>query len=213
MSARCPIHQLATGPDGTCVLCRRAETPEHGTSGVWLGVGAAALVILALAALALTHLNAPLEAEASRAAAEPREPAEPAPQVIEEPRAPDPAERAPVPTPAFPAEPTPAPTKVDGPREPDATELRAARRRVQVTLYTTSWCPHCERARRWLQASSVSFTELDVERSESAKREMRRINPGGGVPTLDIDGKVLVGFNPQTAERALDGAARARLMR
>lgn len=87
----------------------------------------------------------------------------------------------------------------------------AARRSVRVTLYTTAWCPHCTRARNWLRANDIKFTEHDIEQSASARRERDRVNPRGGVPTADIDGQVLVGFGEQDWGRAMASAAQRRL--
>lgn len=215
MSARCPIHDLAVGPDGTCVLCRREHAPGSRSSWVWLGAGGVALSVLAVAAFALRRMTPAPIAEARPVVTQSIEIAEaepPAPAPREREALPD-RDPAPAPLTAFTVAPEVPPTAAAPRQDADSTELRAARRRVQVTLYTTSWCPHCDRARRWLQSSAVSFTEHDVERDESAKRAMRRLNPRGGVPTLDFDGRVLVGFEPTRAERTLDAAARARLRR
>ena len=88
-----------------------------------------------------------------------------------------------------------------------------ARRRVNVTMYATTWCSVCERARHYMNSQGISFVEHDVENSRSAGLRYRELNPRGGVPTLDVDGAVLVGFTPQALERAVDTAAKARIAR
>jgi glutaredoxin len=92
-----------------------------------------------------------------------------------------------------------------------AEQLRMAMQRVPVTLYTTTWCKHCERARVWMRANSIPFVERDVEASESAERARRALNPAGGVPTIDIDGQILVGFHEASVLRALLAAAQRRM--
>jgi hypothetical protein len=50
-----------------------------------------------------------------------------------------------------------------------------------------------------------------VEQSESARRERDQLNPKGGVPTVDIDGRVLTGFGEQNWSRAIASATQKRL--
>jgi len=92
-------------------------------------------------------------------------------------------------------------------------ERRAMLRRVSVIVYSTSWCPHCAEARAWLGRRSIAFDERDVERLPSARAEMARINPRGGVPTIAIDDEVLVGFSGAAIEAAIDRAIDRRLAR
>jgi glutaredoxin 3 len=75
-----------------------------------------------------------------------------------------------------------------------------------VRLYTTSWCPHCARAKKWLTAQNVVFVELDVERDAWARREHRRLNPRGSVPTFDAAGEVVQGFSEEAYRTALQRA-------
>jgi glutaredoxin len=89
-------------------------------------------------------------------------------------------------------------------------ELRAAMRRVSVTVYSTDWCPVCTKARAWLRANGVSFEERDVDKSETARRMQLSLNPKGGVPTIDIDGEVMIGFGAPHMQAALRRAAERR---
>jgi glutaredoxin-like YruB-family protein len=75
----------------------------------------------------------------------------------------------------------------------------------KVILYTTSWCPACTRARKYLNSRGVSFTEKDVESSKSNLTEMLQKSGGArGVPVIDIHGKVLRGFNQTAIDRELN---------
>jgi glutaredoxin len=74
---------------------------------------------------------------------------------------------------------------------------------VRVVVYTTSWCSVCKRAKQWLSAQGIPYEERDVEASRENAREMRALNPRGGVPTFDLDGQVLIGFSEQTFAIAL----------
>jgi glutaredoxin len=93
---------------------------------------------------------------------------------------------------------------------PTEEELRTAMRRVSLTMYSTDWCPVCTKARVWLRSNGVSFEERDVDKSESARRTQLTLNPKGGVPTIDIDGEVMIGFGGQHMQEALRRAAERR---
>lgn len=61
-----------------------------------------------------------------------------------------------------------------------------------VTLYTASWCPHCQQARAYLVRARIKFTEVDIE-SPAGKPAFAAVG-GGGVPLLVVDGDPLRGF-------------------
>lgn len=89
--------------------------------------------------------------------------------------------------------------------------LAQARRRVSVTIYTTDWCPHCTRAKAYMQQAGIRYVERDVESSETYRSRRDRLNPRRSVPTFDVDGEVLVGFSPRSLEGAIDRVAARRL--
>jgi glutaredoxin len=74
---------------------------------------------------------------------------------------------------------------------PQAANLRSS----HVIVYSTSWCPSCRAAKAWLTRHEVAYEERDVEANRTYAAEMRALNPGGTIPTIDIDGDVNVGFS------------------
>ena len=237
--ATCEAHGLAAGPDGRCVICRRAEPAQGGSIG-----GRVALVgLIVLTVTTVVAVGAKLRRGSDVAVAEGApESVAPAEEAEGEAELDDPPDERPVrggrrtgtPLVSLPAdEPAAAPGALatakeraggDGAakeareaRRAEARtaerELDAAMRSVPVRMYGTSWCPNCQKARAWLRAERISFVDLDVERDESARREHERLNPKGSVPTFDVDGDVLVGFRAKRMTRALRGAAQRRLGR
>jgi glutaredoxin len=233
---RCSAHGLALGPGGECVLCRRDSLRVPGSSApVRLLVVAGAALVSAVG-FAAYWTKAPgrnggaIEPEVREEvveAAEPPpptdEPAEPTPALksdfrgvgFERTEAPEPAP-APAPSETAPAASasSTAPEAVPGP-DPRQLGSRAhqALSLVSIQMYATSWCPSCRRARAWLQANSVRFVEYDVERSAAAERRLRQLNPKGSVPTIEVDGRVLVGFGEQSMGRAIADAVERRIER
>ncbi len=64
-----------------------------------------------------------------------------------------------------------------------------------VKVYSTSTCPWCKRTKKFLEDNGVAYQDLDVAKDEAARNEM--INKTGqlGVPVIDIDGEIVVGFD------------------
>ncbi len=53
-------------------------------------------------------------------------------------------------------------------------------------MYTTSWCPYCERARALLERRHVEFEEIDVEARPEARAEMVARSGRRTVPQIFI---------------------------
>jgi mycoredoxin len=70
----------------------------------------------------------------------------------------------------------------------------------ELTMYTTGWCGFCARLKAQLQREGIAYTEVDIERDESAAEIVRNVNGGNQtVPTLLFaDGTALT--NPSVAE-------------
>lgn len=68
-----------------------------------------------------------------------------------------------------------------------------------VTMYTTTWCGDCHRARRILNELGVGFREVDIERTPGAAEQvMQWANGRRVVPTITVGDRVLV--NPRRYE-------------
>jgi mycoredoxin len=66
----------------------------------------------------------------------------------------------------------------------------------ELTVYSTTWCPDCRRAKRVLDEAAVSFGEVDIDEDETA--EALVLARSGGrrvVPTLRLGDRVWA-FNP-----------------
>lgn len=66
---------------------------------------------------------------------------------------------------------------------------------AKVTLYTTPTCVYCKAAKEFFSENNVEYDEKDVSKNEADLQEMVKKSGGMAVPVIDIDGKVLVGFN------------------
>jgi mycoredoxin len=65
-----------------------------------------------------------------------------------------------------------------------------------IIMYTTSWCPDCRAAKRYLTGKGLTWQEVDIEKDEDAAE--RVVQWSGGyrtVPTFDIEGAIVVDFD------------------
>ena len=67
----------------------------------------------------------------------------------------------------------------------------------QVTVYSTPTCPYCIRAKQFLTENNIVFQNLDVSVDHEASQEMVKRSGQMGVPVLDIDGEIIVGFDKE----------------
>ncbi|MCK9572711.1 MAG: glutathione S-transferase N-terminal domain-containing protein [Candidatus Omnitrophica bacterium] len=72
-----------------------------------------------------------------------------------------------------------------------------------VKVYSTSTCPWCVRAKQFLQENNVLFENIDLSDNQSAREELMRKTGQIGVPVLDIDGQIIVGFDRERIKLAL----------
>ncbi len=66
----------------------------------------------------------------------------------------------------------------------------------KIKIYSTSWCPHCKAAKEFMTAKGIEYENIDVTTDEKLQREMIKKSGQMGVPVFDIEGKVIVGFDP-----------------
>ncbi len=73
----------------------------------------------------------------------------------------------------------------------------------KVKIYSTPTCPFCIRAKEFLKENNVLFEDTDVSTNQEAARDMIEKSGQMGVPVLDIDGQIIVGFDKERIKNAL----------
>ena len=71
---------------------------------------------------------------------------------------------------------------------------------MTVKVYSTPSCPWCTVAKNFLASKNVQFEDVDVSRNREAAMEMIQKSGQRGVPVIDINGKIIVGFDQATIE-------------
>lgn len=77
-----------------------------------------------------------------------------------------------------------------------------------ILMLTTSTCPYCAAARRWMDKHEVSYRECDVE-TDAACRAQYESKGSPGVPLLKVKGRWQLGFDPQWLVLALNNPSEA----
>jgi glutaredoxin-like YruB-family protein len=74
----------------------------------------------------------------------------------------------------------------------------------KITVYSTPTCPYCIRAKEFLKSNNIEFEDIDVSENQEKAQEMIDKTGQMGVPVLDIDGEIIVGFDKDAISRALN---------
>jgi len=73
----------------------------------------------------------------------------------------------------------------------------------KVIVYSTPVCPWCIRVKQFLSENNVTFDNYDVSVDQEKAGEMIQKTGQMGVPVLDIDGEIIVGFDKERIKAAL----------
>lgn len=73
----------------------------------------------------------------------------------------------------------------------------------KVKVYSTPTCPFCIRLKQFLKDNNIDFEDVDVASNEEAAREMIEKSGQMGVPVLDIEGEIIVGFDKDRIKQTL----------
>lgn len=73
-----------------------------------------------------------------------------------------------------------------------------------VKVYSTATCPYCKMAKDFLAEHNIPFEAVDVGQDREAAREMVEKSGQMSVPVIDIDGKVIVGFDKKAISEELE---------
>ena len=72
-----------------------------------------------------------------------------------------------------------------------------------VTVYSTPTCPFCIRAKQYLKDNNILFTDYDVGSDPTKAQEMIKKSGQMGVPVIEVEGKIVVGFDKEKIKEVL----------
>lgn len=74
----------------------------------------------------------------------------------------------------------------------------------KITIYTTPTCVYCKMTKAFFKEHNVQYEEKDVTTDDKAREEMVQKSQQMGVPVIDIDGQILVGFDKEGLTKLLN---------
>lgn len=73
----------------------------------------------------------------------------------------------------------------------------------KIKVYSTPTCPYCIRLKQFLKENNIPFENVDISVDQVQAAEMIQKSGQMGVPVLDIDGEIIVGFDKERLRQAL----------
>lgn len=72
-----------------------------------------------------------------------------------------------------------------------------------ITVYSAVWCGFCHSAKLYFDRLGVKYQDLDVEQDPKNAQEAVAKSGQMGIPVIDIDGTIIVGFDKPKIDQAL----------
>ena len=72
-----------------------------------------------------------------------------------------------------------------------------------IIIYSTPTCVYCNTLKEYFNSRKIGFKEIDVSKDEKELEKMVAISGQMGVPVVDIDGNIVIGFDRQKIDELL----------
>jgi glutaredoxin 3 len=77
---------------------------------------------------------------------------------------------------------------------------------IMIIVYSADWCAFCHAAKQYFDKMGVSYEERNVEEDPKFMHEAIEKSGQMGIPVLDIDGEIIVGFDRPRIDAAISKA-------
>ena len=74
----------------------------------------------------------------------------------------------------------------------------------KVIIYTTSTCTFCKQAKAFFKEHNIDYKEIDVGKNQKAAEEMVEKSGQMGVPVIEVDDAIIIGFDRDALIKELD---------
>lgn len=72
-----------------------------------------------------------------------------------------------------------------------------------IVIYSTPTCHYCVMAKEYFKSNGIEYKDIDVSVDEKAANEMVEKSGQMGVPVIEVNGEIIVGFRPDLIERLM----------
>ncbi len=73
----------------------------------------------------------------------------------------------------------------------------------KIIVYTKDDCPWCVRVEEFLKQHDIAFEERNAQQNPAYAQEVLAKSGGVGLPVIDIDGAIIIGFSVKKLKEAL----------
>ena len=73
----------------------------------------------------------------------------------------------------------------------------------KVKVYSTLNCPWCHKAKEFLKANKIPYEDINVAEDEEARNDMIEKSGQMGVPVIDVNGMIIIGYDVGQIKKAL----------
>jgi len=73
----------------------------------------------------------------------------------------------------------------------------------KIKVYGVPGCPFCKKTREFLKSKGLNFEDIDVAANHDLANEMVKKSGQMSVPVIEIDGKIVIGFDKGKIENLL----------
>jgi len=74
---------------------------------------------------------------------------------------------------------------------------------ANIKIYTTPSCAFCKQAKEYFKSKGLEYEEYDVSTDTDKQKEMIDKTGQFGVPVIEIDGKIVIGFDKAKIDELL----------
>lgn len=74
---------------------------------------------------------------------------------------------------------------------------------IMIIVYSADWCAFCHTAKNYFKSLGLEFEERNVEHDPKFMHESVEKSGQMGIPVIDIDGEIIVGFDKPRIDAAI----------
>jgi len=75
---------------------------------------------------------------------------------------------------------------------------------LKIKVYSSPICSHCTTLKEYFKTNNIKFENIDVSQNCKAQDDMIEKSGQETIPVLDIDGKIIIGFNKKKIDELLN---------
>jgi glutaredoxin-like YruB-family protein len=72
-----------------------------------------------------------------------------------------------------------------------------------IKVYSTPTCPWCLKAKKYLDSKGADYENVDVSSDQASAQEMVELSGQQGVPVLNMNGRIIIGFDKAAIDEEL----------